>query len=84
MMLLQQYIEDAIKQAAPVFTTGVLLEGVTLSTSAKSVNHTLGRKALGYWIVKRSANAVVYDTAIDDQTLTLVASGSVTVSLWVF
>lgn len=67
---------------------GVLVEDVALTTSTKSVKHGLGRAPTGWLLVRKTANANVWDAqdsnAHPELTLDLVASGSVTVSLWVF
>jgi hypothetical protein len=67
---------------------GVLLEDVVLTTAALNVSHGLGRPVTGYMVIKRNANAVVYDNESSNtkktQFLILRASATVTVSLWVF
>lgn len=67
---------------------GVLIEDVSLTTSASNVAHGLGRPVIGYIVIKKSANAVVYDNESTntkkDQFIILRASANVTVSLWVF
>lgn len=65
---------------------GTQLDGIQLSTSPLRVSHKLGRQPLGYIVVKRNANATVYDADDSQPTLflNLTASASVTVSLWVY
>lgn len=65
---------------------GVLLNDVALTASATRVEHKLRRKPLGWIVVNKSANADVWQSANDLSTafLTLQASGTVTVSLWIF
>jgi|WetSurMetagenome_2_1015567.scaffolds.fasta_scaffold703717_2 hypothetical protein len=70
------------------FFNGHILEKVSLGTGSNVVNHLLNRKLLGWVIVRRRANATVYDTqdtnALPDKTLTLVASTNVVVDIFVF
>lgn len=65
---------------------GILIEDVALTTSATNVNHKLNRVPIGWIVVNNNANAVVYSSAasLPKQYLTLTASASCTVSLWVF
>lgn len=67
---------------------GLLIEDLPLTTAAKNVAHGLGRPVAGYIVIKRNANAVVYDNESTNtkktQFLILRASATVTVSLWVF
>lgn len=68
------------------FLDGTLLEGVALTTSAKAVQHGLGRKPLGYLILTQDAAAVVREAkqSRTSTTFTLTASTTVTVDIWVF
>ncbi len=83
-------IQDNIEQAInPVLDKaildGVYLKSITLSTgSVDKINHKLGRTPLGYIVVKRNANSVIYDSAMDSKTISLNCSANVTISLWVF
>lgn len=68
---------------------GLLLEDVELVTgSIQTVEHKLGRKLAGYIVVKRDAEATVWDSqaasTLPEKTLSLNVSANVTVSLWVF
>lgn len=65
---------------------GALVEDVSLSTSETKVNHTLQRKPIGWIIVKKDAAQDVYESGStnQDRFLSLTATGTVTVSLWVF
>lgn len=65
---------------------GLLVENVTIATTDTNVVHGLGRDFRGWIIVRRDAAADVYEgTQINEaQYLTLIASSSVTVSLYVF
>lgn len=62
---------------------------IPLSTTAKVIPHGLGRVPTGWIIIKKNANAVIYDDStgvdIDKKSfIRLTASASVTVSIWVF
>jgi hypothetical protein len=65
---------------------GRLIENVALSSTAVSIEHKLGREFRGWIIVRTNANQTVWEsTQLAPKTLLkLVASGSVTVSLFVF
>lgn len=64
---------------------GRLIEGVELSTTAVNVEHGLTRLPLGWIVVDRDADESVFrSSALTTSFLPLTASGSVTVSLWVF
>lgn len=70
------------------FNKGILLQNISLLTGSNTVNHKLGRKLQGWVITRIRSNASVYDTQDLNQTpqltLSLVASGNVTVDLLVF
>jgi hypothetical protein len=65
---------------------GALVEGRALSTTPVDVPHGLGRTWRGWIVVGKSANIDIWESGQRDRTryLTLDASGTVTVSLWVF
>lgn len=64
---------------------GQLVEAVSLTTTARAVPHGLKVKPTGYVVVRSNAAATVYDTGTADlNTIELVASATVTVSLWFF
>jgi len=86
----QENVEQTFKQILTnPLINGVLLRDVQLTTgSTNLVQHKLGRKALGYIVTKRSANATVFDadskTVVEQNFLKLSTSANVTVDLWVF
>ena len=65
-----------------------ILHNLVLGMGSNVINHLLGRKLVGWRIVRLRAAATVYDTqdasVHPDLTLTLVASAPVTVDLEVF
>lgn len=63
---------------------GTLLEDQVITTSDTPLNHGLGRRPVGYLIVTKNAAEDVYQTAMTENFLTLKATGSVTVNVWVF
>lgn len=69
-------------------SAGLILPSITLASGDNSVNHKLGRKLQGWFIVRQRASATVYDKQDSNQhpelTLTLTASGAVVVDLFVF
>ena len=85
--LLQKNVEASLGPlVANPLLNGSLLTGVNLASGANSVNHKLGRVPRGWFIVSSSTADVVYGSvsSATDTTLTLTASGAITVSLWVF
>lgn len=67
---------------------GSILENIQLSTGSNTINHLLGRKLQGWYIVRQRSAASVYDTQDSNQrptlTLLLTSSASVSVDLFVF
>lgn len=67
---------------------GRLLAGVSLANGTTIINHGLGRKLLGWFLVGVSGAATVYDTQASNQTpqltLSLVSNAAVTVNIWAF
>ena len=89
MTSLQTNVEQAVGEVikSPLIN-GRLLENVILGTASVRVEHKLGRKPQGYIVVRRTADAQVFDSqAVEgspDLFLPLTASAPVTVSLWIF
>lgn len=65
---------------------GTLIQDVIIGTSDTPIQHLLGVKPMGYLIVNQTASATIYnvESKTDDKFLTLKASASVKISLWVF
>lgn len=78
-------VQDNVQQALPDrsdITEGVLLENVSFPGT---VNHGLGRQALGAIVLKQSDGAnFVAVTELSSTSITTVSAGSGTASLWVF
>jgi len=87
---IQERVEDAFLPVSDSkILDGHLIEGQALASGTTSeIAHSLGRKLIGYIVVKRNAAQHVYDTQetndTPDKTLYLTAGGTVTVDLWVF
>lgn len=66
----------------------IILNNVQLSTGSNSINHKLGRKLVGWRIVRLRASVTLYDQQDDNQmpqlTLILVSSGDVIADIEVF
>lgn len=88
LMAMQSNVSEALRpleQAA--LMRGRLIESVVLSTTPTEVAHGLGRRLLGVIVVRRNADARVYEpetSTMPDRSVRLVATGNVVVSLWVF
>lgn len=67
---------------------GKFIENVSVSTTAALVPHRLRRAVKGYFLVKSDAGVILYDQESTNVNKTLflklIASGSATVSIWVF
>lgn len=70
------------------FLQGRVLTGVVLTSGSNVVNHKLSRKLQGWVIVGQNASATFYDAQASNKspqlTLVLIASGAVTINLYVF
>ncbi len=69
-------------------SNGVTTDLISLSATAKAIDHKLGRKIAGYLILSQDANAVIWQVSNSSEdltkTLTLQASGNVSAKIWVF
>jgi hypothetical protein len=67
---------------------GHILKEITLSIGPNSINHLLGRKLQGWYIVRQRAASSLYDLQDSNQipsfTLILNSSAAVTVDIFVF
>ena len=68
---------------------GVLIKDIDVGTTDTIVNHKLGRTPLGWIVVKRNENAVIYESATTnnnrDKFLILKASSATTDTyFWIF
>jgi hypothetical protein len=89
-----QKIQDNSAQVFEQITSRVILDGLLITDqrivagTALSIPHLLNRTLLGYIIVKKSANSVVWDSqasnTLTNKFLILNASATVTVTVWVF
>jgi hypothetical protein len=85
-------VQDSIEEVLSPLSVlplldGVLLEGVYLGSSASGneVKHLLGRKPRFWIVLKKNAQADIWQisSVLESKILTLKASAPVTVSLWV-
>lgn len=67
---------------------GQLLQNLPLLVGTNAINHKLGRRLQGWFIVGINGIAEIYDTQASNQmpqlTLNLTSDANVSVSLWVF
>lgn len=65
-----------------------ILNNVVLINGTTVVNHLLGRKLQGWFIVGQNASAIIYDAQANNQkpelTLVLISNAAVTVNIAVF
>lgn len=64
---------------------GQILTDISLANGVTTINHKLGRKMIGWYIVDITGAATVYRSQpLNALTLTLTSNAAVTVALWVF
>lgn len=77
--------ERGTQSVNTTISDGQLIENVDLTTTATTVPHALGRVPKGYIVVGSSDIAAVYhETPHARASISLRASATTTVSLWVF
>lgn len=68
--------------------SGMILQNVSLVSGSNTINHKLGKKLQGWFIVRQRAAAEVYDlqdsNLYPELTLILNSNASVNVNLFVF
>ena len=73
--------------ALPI-NSGVLLQNISLTVGANAVNHKLGRKLQGWFIVRKRGSSDIYDTQDSNSTpaltLNLQVATAVSVDIYVF
>lgn len=88
MLMQTSWASSLNKMLANPATNGILMKSVQLSTGDNTINHKLGRNLQGWVIVRKRANADIYDTqdsnSMPSLTLTLNSSANVTVDLYLF
>jgi hypothetical protein len=86
---IQQYISNALQPilGCPL-VDGNLVTGVNLKNGLTVIEHKLGRKLRGWFIVDQNAIASIYREPgtenLGSKTLTLHSSAACTVSIWCF
>ncbi len=81
---IQQNVEDEVNDIRKIsILNNVTIENINVNTTA-TVQHKLGRKPAGYIIISRSFNSQVWNGEINDQTISLISSANVTISILVF
>lgn len=81
----QSNLEQYLNQFKLVpFLSGKVIEP-TVSSTASQVNHGLGRTPQGFIQLHADSSGILYSTASDNDTITLVVSGATTTfKLWVY
>jgi len=62
---------------------GILHKDIEINTSF-ALEHKLGRLPIGYIVIKKDTNAIIYNGDITVALLNLSSSASVTADIWVF
>ena len=77
---------DMLKGAylTEVNSEGVETQNISLTTTAKTLVHKLGRDYIGFLVIERNASAIIRNTRTDVGFITLTASANVTAKIWVF
>jgi len=63
---------------------GQLVSDVSLGTTPRKINHSIGVAPIGFLVIDRNTNATIYSNDKDQAQITLTASGACTASLWIF
>lgn len=69
---------------ANLLINGQLLSNIALANGTTAVDHKLGRMPNGWFLVSPQGAATVYQTAVNNLTLTLSSNAAITTALWVF
>jgi hypothetical protein len=84
-MSVQESCDVTFKEIAKFIPLdGTLLQNILLTTTAKTVPHSLKRMPIGFFVTKLNANAVIYSTSMNVNNISLTASATATVDIWVF
>jgi hypothetical protein len=79
-----QYTEEFLAQLTSLnFLVGNLIE-ISVTTTATSFEHKIGKTPVGWIIFDKNTNSNVWRTAWDDRSITLQASLASTIKVWVF
>ena len=84
--MIEVTINGDARQVATDLSVSALLESLGLKPQLVVVEHKLGRAWRGYVVTAASAQVDVWDLDSSDESkfLSLGASGSATITLWVF
>lgn len=85
---IQSNVEDALRpvEGCPL-VRGVLIENVSVFTTARDVEHGLGRKLRGFTVVRSNCDTRVYEPEVHpliDRLVKLQATANAVVTLYVF
>lgn len=82
---LQDAVAEPIRQiTSKSILDGVVVSDVSLASGNTTFNHKLGRKPIGYLVIKRSGAADIYDSDLTITSITVNSSAAITASFWVF
>lgn len=82
---LQQQVEEVLNPLVRIpLLDGVPFTDVAITTDGIQIEHGLGRTPLGFIVTDNNADVRIWRTASDSFTLTLDASGTATISVWVY
>lgn len=82
---IQDNVSNAVNPVTSIqFLDGQQLTDITLQAGVPTeVSHRLQKPVSNYWVTKLNANAVIWDQGSTSTTITLVASATATINLWV-
>lgn len=84
-MMLTQWKSQIDPVVANSIVLGSQLTAVTLSTTATTVPHKLGRTQLGWFVTDINAAATIFRTGdFNTTSMTLTASATCVVDIWVY
>lgn len=80
---IQANISSAFAAISGPFIGGQLIQNVSVGTGATTINHGLGRQPQIWTLCDQQNNAVVWRSAWNSNSITLIASAACTMSIWV-
>jgi len=81
---MQDYVEQFGFQLQTEITRGTLLKNIVVSTTPTLFLHGLSRLPVGFVLVDAQGDIRVWRGTLTDQSITLQATSTATVSVWVF
>ena len=86
--VIQRNTKEFVKQLEDnIILDGILLNDIVITTADTVIEHKLNRKFQGWMIVRKNANADVWESAtqtLESKFITLKSDTTVTVSIYIY